>query len=165
MMDRAPKFLFLHGLESGPHGSKYQALVNAGFEVTSPDLRGKSLRERVVVAQTLMAQDDYIVVGSSFGGITAALAASSGARALGYLLCAPSLENEQSWLPQEQLATLPNALILHGVSDDVVPIEVSRKYAARTGTPLIEVEDGHRLSKHLSKIIEVANLLVASMVA
>ena len=39
--------IFCHGLEGGPHGSKYQALVAAGLEVVAPDFQGQDLAARV----------------------------------------------------------------------------------------------------------------------
>jgi pimeloyl-ACP methyl ester carboxylesterase len=43
--------------------------------------------------------------------------------------------------------------IIHGLSDDVVPIEYSRRVAARNNMiELIEVEDSHRLSESLHYI-------------
>lgn len=39
------RVLFLHGKESGPHGSKYVALKDAGHQVTSPDLTGLDLNQ------------------------------------------------------------------------------------------------------------------------
>ena len=96
---RRMRVMFCHGLESGPHGRKYHALVDAGFEVTSPDCRNRDLGARIeIIADAIVAQPPSIVVGSSFGGIASLLAllvaARRGARVHGHLLCAPALQLE-----------------------------------------------------------------------
>lgn len=42
--------------------------------------------------------------------------------------------------------------IVHGVQDDVVPVELSRRYATRPNVELIEVEDDHGLAASISTI-------------
>jgi pimeloyl-ACP methyl ester carboxylesterase len=147
--------LFCHGLESGPHGSKYRLLCDNGYEVIAPDCRGKSLRERVELVVPLMQQLRPYVVGSSYGGITAVLAGARGGVGLpGVLLCAPALELAEE--PNADPSTLPlvgPTTIIHGVEDDVIPIEVSRRYARRTSADLIEVADGHRLANSQVEIL------------
>ena len=68
--------LFCHGLESSPHGRKVQALRAAGLEVIAPDFQGQNLAARVAtLLPVLREQPDALVVGSSYGGITALCAA------------------------------------------------------------------------------------------
>ena len=46
-----------------------------------------------------------------------------------------------------------STVIIHGVSDDIVPIESSRKVAkSNSNVELIEIEDGHRLVNSLQFI-------------
>jgi pimeloyl-ACP methyl ester carboxylesterase len=46
-------------------------------------------------------------------------------------------------------------LILHGVYDDVVPIEHSRRYAAtRPHVRLVELDDGHPLAAALARVVD-----------
>jgi pimeloyl-ACP methyl ester carboxylesterase len=148
--------LFCHGLESGPQGSKYRALCDAGYQVIAPDCRGKSLRERVDIVVPLMRELRPYVVGSSYGGITAVLAGMrAGVELPGIVLCAPALErDEEPNTDPTTLALVGPTIIIHGVQDDVIPIDVSRRYAARTGAKLIEVHDGHRLENSRAAIVE-----------
>lgn len=153
--------LWLHGKESGPFGSKYHALVNAGFDVVAPDLQDLSLADRVSKVVPLLESKPFLV-GSSMGGITAVLAARAfGGPLPGLLLCAPAFR-----ISDEALASLHvNApvTIIHGTLDDIVPIEDSRRYAALHGARLIEVEDGHRLAESLEPIVlEVKRMTNAS---
>jgi dipeptidyl aminopeptidase/acylaminoacyl peptidase len=47
-------------------------------------------------------------------------------------------------------------VILHGVRDDVVPIETSRRFVAdRPHVRLIELDDGHELLATLPEILDV----------
>jgi pimeloyl-ACP methyl ester carboxylesterase len=53
-------------------------------------------------------------------------------------------------------------VIIHGVSDDIVPIESSRKIAeSNSNVELIEVEDGHRLVNSLQFIPIAAEQLLS----
>lgn len=160
------KVLFCHGLESEPHGSKYQALRNAGFNVDAPDFRGKNLAERVAILKPLL-EDDLLVVGSSYGGITAVLAAmQTSCRLRGLVLCAPALERKEppNLSPDELQVTAPT-IIVHGTQDYVVPVEVSRRFAQKSGVSLIETPDGHRLHDSLGQIVQAVNSLANNLEA
>ncbi len=173
--------LFCHGLESGPHGYKYRSLRAAGYEVSSPDCRGRDLQARVDVylrqltegasAERARELAGSIVVGSSFGGI-AGLIAVIEAHARGYavgglLLCAPALELRQPpadrMLDEGRLRAPVPTVVIHGRGDDVIPIAVSRRFAARSDhdarVRLVEVDDGHGLrDSHAVMLAELARL-------
>jgi len=158
------KILFCHGLESGPNGSKYQALVAAGFDVVAPDFREKCLAERVSILTPLL-EDGMIVVGSSYGGLTAVLAAMRASCQLrGMVLCAPALERQEApnLCPGELRATAPT-VIVHGTQDDIVPIDGSRRFAQISGATLIETDDGHRLSNSTEQIVQAVNSLANNL--
>lgn len=160
------KVLFCHGLESEPHGSKYKALRNAGFDVDAPDFRGKNLAERVDIL-TPFLEDGMLVVGSSYGGLTAVLAAmQTSCQLLGMVLCAPALERKESpnLSPDELQVTAPT-IIVHGTQDDVVPVEVSRRFAQKSGATLIETMDGHRLHDSIDQIVQAVNSLANNLEA
>jgi pimeloyl-ACP methyl ester carboxylesterase len=154
------RVLFCHGLESGPVGSKYQALVDAGYEVIAPDCRGMTLKERVAVIAPILKEFRPYVVGSSYGGITAVLAGmEAGVQLPGLVLCAPALERQEEPNDPSTLALVGPTVIVHGVEDAVIPIEVSRRYAARTGAKLVEVADGHRLENSMGAILSALSSL------
>ncbi len=162
--------LFCHGLESGPVGAKSAALRGAGFEVIAPDSRGQELdaRVRVLAAAIADAEAPPLVVGSSFGGIAgllaALVAADRGVVVPGLVLLAPALHLPPELLPEalsaRSLRPPAPTVIVHGRSDSVIPIEVSRRFAAQHGVPLREVDDDHRLRGSLEFIVTV----VAEMV-
>jgi len=146
--------LFAHGLESGPIGRKSQALVDAGYEVLAPDCRGLELAQRVerlvtalVGATSTIAPP--LVVGSSFGGIAglvaALVAAERGVVVRGLVLCAPALMLPPPLGTVEQLGCPARTILVHGTRDEVIPIDVSRRFAREHGAELREVDDDHGL--------------------
>ncbi len=168
-----PTVVFLHGLESGPHGSKYRALAARFSGVVAPDCEGvfdPDERLRRITA-ALAEVGPVVLVGSSFGGLMACLYASAHpSQVSGLVLCAPALHARVApWVAR--VGPLPRPLVvLHGLRDDVVPVQASRDFvasrlAARPGIAaprLIEVDDGHRLSAHRELMVALAAEQVAA---
>lgn len=149
----APPIVFCHGLESGPWGRKSVGLRDAGFDVEAIDFRGQDLDQRVAtLTAALRGRRDQVIVGSSFGGITAVLAAMQLPETVGALvLCAPALRHGGA-----DLRAVAPTSIIHGTRDDVVPIETSRAFAAANpGVELVEVDDDHRLEASLPRIVDL----------
>jgi len=155
----AVKVLFCHGLETGPFGRKYAALVAAGLEVIAPDCQGLPLLERVSIVAPLVLEHAPLLVGSSYGGAVAVLASMRAQIPLpGIVLCAPALHMTDE---PGGLRAMARTVILHGTADDVVPIAVSREYAERTGAELIELQDDHRLSHSDPVMIAAVRRLIS----
>jgi pimeloyl-ACP methyl ester carboxylesterase len=154
------QLVFLHGLESGPHGSKYQALRNLDPDIISPDCTGISdISKRLkVIENSLAGVERMVIVGSSFGGLTTVLFAQKHrARVAGCLLCAPALPKAAP----ETIAWLPaKTIILHGTRDEVVPFQSSLEFSERHGVRLVEVDDDHRLSLSTALMVELAAELI-----
>jgi len=159
--------LFCHGLESSPQGRKVQALRAAGLEVLAPDFQGQDLAARVAtLLPVLRAHPDALVIGSSYGGITALCAgilhARAGGRLRGLLLCAPALGRYEP--PADTLELYPPAptVIVHGRRDSVVPARVSEDFAAAHPQVRLElVDDEHPLNHSLERIVALARELGA----
>jgi len=145
--------LFLHGLEGSPEGRKAQALRKAGYAVEAPDLRRLPLEERLQRVEALThGRTDLTVVGSSLGGLLAALLTHEHPdRVGGLVLCAPALRPEYDGRVGR---TPPHTVIVHGVADDVVPIDLSRRFARQHHVELVETRDGHRLADSLGEILQ-----------
>lgn len=143
--------LFAHGLESGPVGRKSQALVDAGHAVISPDCRGLDLAQRVarIVEVLLATSPPPLLVGSSFGGIAGLVAAlvaqARGVTLPGLVLCAPALMLPPPPDTVERLRCPARTILVHGTRDEVIPIALSRRFAAEHGAELREVDDDHGL--------------------
>ena len=161
------RVVFLHGLESGPHGGKYTALVEAGLFVVSPDLRGVNLAGRVEAGLEVVRAGDpanTILVGSSYGGATAVVVAhrlgEAGTPVLGCVLCAPALYRDEPPLNAQPPGPSAPTIVIHGVQDDVVPYAWSERWAAATGAVLVTVDDDHRLSKSRLRIVDSVQSLL-----
>ncbi len=156
--------IFCHGLESGPHGRKFQALRSAGIPVESPDFQGMVLAQRVEKLVPILCQstERVLLIGSSYGGITAVaasmqvakLGADKGANIGGLLLLAPALERDEPPASDSgELEAVAPTVIIHGRHDEIIPLEVSQRFARRVGAVLIEVEDDHRLAHSSDRIV------------
>lgn len=157
--------LFCHGLESAPHGAKYHALTDGGLTVLAPDCRGKELGERVSLLATAIEEHaPRIVVGSSYGGIAgllASLVAQTRGRSIeGLLMCAPALAlPDPDGLEVTRGCPAPT-VIIHAPADEVCPFSASEAFAQRHGAQLVSVEDDHRLSQSLPRIVREAKALL-----
>jgi len=167
-MTAAHEVLYLHGLESGPRGSKgswltehYGAhavdLDTSHARASSATAKAKGLpwdhswpdieedfRVPLERARAAIRPETRLIVGSSFGGavLTRLLAEGSWA--------GPSLLIASAGLKLTGSDRLPEGvpvLLLHGREDDVVPLEQARRIATFAGLSVMlwEIGDGHRM--------------------
>lgn len=103
-----------------------------------------------------------MVVGSSYGGITAVCAAlRSGAPLAGLVLCAPALARAEPPTDSMALRAPCPTIVIHGTRDEVIPIQVSRDFAAGDDrVTLIEVDDDHSLAGSLELIVRATRSFV-----
>lgn len=136
------KILFLHGMESNPHGTKVQFLRECGYEVVAPALTRDDFAGDIERAQT--AYDEHqpdVVVGSSRGG---ALAMNINTGNTPVVLIAPAWKH----FPGAQRATAATT-ILQSAADDLISLAESQTLLAASGLDperLIVVGEGHRMS-------------------
>ena len=149
--------VFSHGQESGPWGTKISAMSEVakseGWNVDSVDYRGvNDARDRVTRLLSFCRdlRGDLVLVGSSMGGYVAT-SASALLHARGLFLMAPAF-----YMPgMEQLTAKPAPCpktIVHGWSDDVVPVENSMKFAREHSATLHILDSDHRLHSELSLV-------------
>ncbi len=147
-----------HGLEGSPQGTKAQHLRSLGLPMRCPDLRGVPLQGRYDTIERITRDGGVLLVGSSYGGLVAALLAQHHPeRFRAVVLCAPALAwREPPNLDPRALVAPPGlpVTILHGLRDDVVPIGHSRAYRDRSGpgVTLVELDDGHALRGSLEPL-------------
>lgn len=157
--------LFLHGLESGPLGTKVVTLRAAGLDVTAPQLEAAAvqgllregsrdldayLRALETPAQqgldAMRACDPEVVVGSSFGAAVLMRMLSHaryGAVPAVMLAGAAVKLTGQTVLPEGL-----RVVLVHGRDDAIIPVDDSRLLASSSNTAiLVEVHDDHRLTE------------------
>lgn len=171
-----PEFhVFLsHGLESGPGGTKVQALkVEAetfpGVTAIALDHRStKDPAERLQQMKDAMNEagakpERTILAGSSMGGWVCART-SAETPVLGCFLLAPALA--MSAYPQSSPRIQARQVqIIHGWDDDVVlPMPVI-ELARDQDLPLLVLPDGHRLENSLERLVSEFRTFMASCLA
>jgi pimeloyl-ACP methyl ester carboxylesterase len=155
--------VFAHGLEGSPNGRKIEYLRTSGFDVVAPDGRGLTLAERLVGLEAATRGHGILLIGSSYGGLAAAhLAMLHPERFLGLLLLAPALHySEPPVSDVTRLCPPPGVptMVMHGLGDQVVPIESSRRYAEK-GAALLEVADDHSLAASLVAMADAVYAMI-----
>ena len=197
-------YIYLHGFASSPQSTKAQYLRDRfsklNIPLIIPDLNQGDFsrltltrQHHQVAAQFPPSPTPVTIIGSSFGGLTAAyLGENTQVQRLIFL--APAFEFLSHWLPklgEQQLGqwqetgylsvyhygegrTLPlhsqflvdlhqyqenrlqrpvPTLILHGLDDEVIPIQSSRNYASdRPWVDLIKLESDHALTNVMPEV-------------
>lgn len=160
--------VYAHGLNGSPWGDKIAALRDAGFEVKAPDCRGRTLAQRIDALDEATRLHPGLLVGSSYGGLAAlVLALRRPERIHRLVLFAPALHLYEPPVEDPNglvLSSRARAIIVHGRADEVVPIDVSRRFQARSGkhVALWEVEDDHRLAASTHYLVAAVRELSAS---
>lgn len=112
--------------------------------VLTPDFTG-DLATRMAQLEPLLGEDRWLLVGSSFGGLMAALwTLRHPGRVHRLILLAPAFHRPD--FVADKPVDVPT-LLVHGTRDSVVPHELARERAALAFTNLrVEwVDDDHRL--------------------
>lgn len=136
---------FVHGLEGSPQGSKARMLAEH-FDARTPAMDTSTFQSCVETQARVLAEfEPDVLVGSSFGGAVVVALLERG------LWRGPTLLLAQAALRYDDGARLPEDVtvwLVHGLADDIVDPEESRRLA-RTGSTervrLIEVDDDHPL--------------------
>ncbi len=139
--------VFIHGLDSSSRGTKgtyfrarYPAMLMEDF--TGP-LEARMAR----LTESLAGRDALILVGSSYGGLMAALfACHHPARVRKLILLAPAL-GHADFSPWYATPLQTPVVLYHGRRDTVVPPEPTRRIAERLFRSLEShlVDDDHNL--------------------
>lgn len=156
----AKKICFSHGQESGPWGTKIQAMAgiaqSAGWQVESLDYQGMTSaldRRDKLLAWCERQSGPYVLAGSSMGGFVA-MAAATRVQPRGLFVLAPAfyVPGYEEFMPApDDLPDCPT-LIVHGWRDDVVPWQGSVRYASQTRAELVLLDGDHRLTANIERI-------------
>jgi predicted esterase len=153
------KVIFSHGKESGPWGSKIKALAaiaeEHGCSIDSIDYQNipdADQRAERLVEYLEQEADDFILVGSSMGGYVS-LVASEQKIPKGMFLLAPALYIP-GYAQQTYSCDVP-VEIVHGWSDEVIPIGNSITYAQKADCTLHLIAGDHRLTASLGSVTRI----------
>lgn len=139
--------VFIHGLDSSSRGTKGTYFRQNFPEMYLGDYAG-SLEERMARLEAdLLGRQGLILVGSSFGGLMAALFAfREESRIRRLILLAPALVHLDLSAYESRPLTIPVTLY-HGRRDTVVPAEAAHEVAVRLFANLAHhfVDDDHDL--------------------
>jgi predicted esterase len=159
--------IFSHGQESGPWGTKICAMADVvrglGYQADSIDYQGiADPTERVdkLIRECRDIDDTLILIGSSMGGHVATAAASA-LNAAGLFVLAPAyyMEGYEELTPDAPQIPI---CIVHGWSDDVVPVENSIRFAGQCTATLHVVNGDHRLTENIDEINAYLKLFLAA---
>lgn len=141
------KILFIHGLEGSSQGNKAKMLRNIFSEILIPDFSGPLAQRMELLTAILSETGSWILIGSSFGGLMAALYGHQfPGQADKLILLAPALVwPEFVQLDADSIST--PTTIFHGICDEVIPIKNVQELAERVFTNLEfhAVKDDHTL--------------------
>lgn len=148
---------FAHGKESGPWGFKIKRLAKIataqGCSVDSIDYRDTmdpDLRVEQLLVRLRQETQPFILVGSSMGGYVSLVASASiPTRAL--FLIAPALYIP-SFETRQYASTAEHIEVVHGWSDDVIPVQNSIDYARQADCTLHLISGDHPLNSSIESI-------------
>ena len=139
--------VFIHGLESSSHGTKAMFFKRRYADMIVEDFHG-TLDQRMARLNALLSDNtSVIIVGSSFGGLMAAIFALENPRRVTKLiLLAPALtfQGFESYL--QRRLDIP-VTVYHGKKDDIISLATVYDVARRVFADLTfnTVDDGHAL--------------------
>lgn len=160
--------VFSHGRDGGPWGIKIAAMAETaraeGYSIDSVDYRGVDSPEQRV-AHLLEAcksiPGQLVLVGSSLGGYVS-LAAAATLHARGVFLLAPAIYMDD--LPPLKAGAFDCPVsIIHGLRDEVVPIEHSVRFAREHYATLHLIDSDHRMHDHVPFIKYLFNYFLVAL--
>lgn len=121
--------IFLHGLESSGQGFKGRFFKNQFSEILTPDFSG-SLKQRMEQLYPILYKGkNWILIGSSFGGLMAALYTCQYQEKVKKLVLLAPLLAVPELNPDLYEPVSTQVIMYHGKRDSVIPYKSSLKRA------------------------------------
>jgi len=143
-----PVRVFIHGLESSGQGTKGKFFRERYPDMIVEDFFGPFSQRMEKLEGLLENRNNLILVGSSYGGLMAAVyACLHKERVEKLVLLAPAINLEPYEPYRNKILHMP-ITIIHGLQDNVVPLADVREIAQRAFADLDfqTVDDDHPLS-------------------
>lgn len=153
--NKPKNIIFLHGYESSGQGFKGQYLRTIFPEILTPNFTGELRARMDQLIPILDQQDQWIIIGSSFGGLMAVTYAREfPSKVKQLILFAPALI--PPFMSEDmQIPTLPiPTTIYHGERDEVVSLDMVRRKATTIFPTLTfhVVDDDHFLRPTVQQV-------------
>ena len=146
--------IFIHGQESSSQGTKGLFFRRLFPEMIIPDFLGDVSTRMLKLSEILKDKREIIMIGSSLGGLMAALYAFQNQdRIKKLILLAPAL-NLPEFTPYLSESLTPTVYIFHGKEDEVIPPKPIQAIAKKVFINLAftMLDDDHRLSRKFTPI-------------
>ena len=155
-MERISKnpIIFIHGQESSSQGTKGHFFRQLFPGMTIPDFAGDIPTRMSKLNEILFGKNEIIMIGSSLGGLMAALYAFQNQDTIKKLiLLAPALNLPEFDPYLSKKLTLP-VFVFHGKNDEVIPSQLVQAIATKVFANLsfTLLDDDHRLTKTFTTI-------------
>lgn len=155
-MDSAARdpVIFIHGQESSSQGTKGLFFREHFPEMIIPDFTGAVATRMSKLNEILSGKRGVIMIGSSLGGLMAALYAfQNRGRIKKLILLAPAL-NLPEFTPYLRETLLLPVYVFHGRDDELIPVQQIQKIAKTVFANLTFtlLDDDHRLSRKFISI-------------
>jgi len=144
-----PTGVYIHGLDTSSRGTKGLFFEEQYPDVLREDYAGPFEERMAKLHRVLEGRENLILVGSSYGGLMAAVFAALHAdRVKKIVLLAPALTLPEFTPYLAHRSNVP-AVVYHGICDDVVPPAGVEKVCRRVFSRLDyhAVDDDHLLHK------------------
>lgn len=149
------RILFVHGSDSNGQTYKAQVLRRHFPKLLSPDFTGPLAVRLAQMEAIIKEQTGWILIGSSLGGLMAALFTTRHPNQVKKLvLLAPALNLSEFSRHLPKPVDVPTLLII-GKNDDVIPVQRVQQLAQQI-FPCLEyllVDDDHRLH-HTAEVLD-----------
>jgi predicted esterase len=146
--------IFIHGQESSSQGTKGIFFRNLFPEMIIPDFSGDVSERMLKLEELLRDKEGITMIGSSLGGLMAALYSfENKERIKKLILLAPAINLSEFNPYLSKTISIP-VYVFHGREDEIIPIkdiqDISRKVFTNLNFSVLD--DDHRLSKKFTSI-------------
>ncbi|MEA3360015.1 MAG: alpha/beta fold hydrolase [Thermodesulfobacteriota bacterium] len=146
--------IFIHGQESSSQGTKGIFFRNLLPEMIIPDFSGDVSERMLKLEELLRDKKEITMIGSSLGGLMAALYSfENKERIKKLILLAPAI-NLSEFNPYLSKTISMPVYVFHGREDEIIPIkdiqDISRKVFTNLNFSVLD--DDHRLSEKFTSI-------------
>jgi predicted esterase len=152
--------IFIHGQESSSQGTKGVFFRNLFPEMIIPDFTGDVSERMLKLNELLKDKEEIMMIGSSLGGLMAALYTFENKKKIKKLiLLAPAINLPEFNPYVSQTISIP-VYVFHGREDELLPLKDIQDISKKVFTNLkfMVLDDDHRLSRRFTSI-DWANLL------